>query len=153
MSSRTDTSKFKKDSFSASTLHDVVSQALKNIGRVNATVEEFKNKYNNSWKNEFYKVPKKGNIESKKTKISLVRKGNDWEVIKNVIEGIYSNPNYHKRIFIAMPSFTKEELQIKLEKTSCSDGNLHEIQLLWLLSSFISTCQDYGVEPYLLTYG
>ena len=39
----------KKDTYGASAFHDVVAQALKNIGRTQAEKQLFKNKYDSEW--------------------------------------------------------------------------------------------------------
>ena len=42
-------------------------------------------------------------------------------------------------------------LGIELNKfISNAQTNVHYFQLIWLLSTFISSCQDYGVNPYIL---
>ncbi len=138
-------SKFvKKDKYSASAMHEVVSQALKNIGRVNASIKDYEIKYNDKWCK---------NYES--TNICRLRKDgnvfNSFSEIKDSLERVYSKTNSKKRIYLATPFFSKNSLDNKLQRMLTSSiPNSHLIQLVWLLSSFISSCQDYGIEPYIL---
>jgi hypothetical protein len=138
-------SKFvKKDKYSASAMHEVVSQALKNIGRVNASIKDYEIKYNDKWCK---------NYES--TNICRLRKDgnifNSFSEIKDLLERVYSKTNSKKRIYLATPFFSKNSLDNKLQRMLTSSiPNSHLIQLVWLLSSFISSCQDYGIEPYIL---
>ncbi|MDX4036246.1 hypothetical protein [Aliarcobacter skirrowii] len=134
-----------KDSYGASKMHDVVSQALKNIARVHATVDEYRNKYNNKWKD---------NYES--TQIRRLRKDGDdinvsFQDIEEALTKIHSKPNARKKIYLATPFFSKDELEIELKEFILNtQRNVHYFQLIWLLSTFISSCQDYGVNPYIL---
>lgn len=134
-----------KDSYGASKMHDVVSQALKNIARVHATVDEYQNKYNNKWQNKY-----------ELTQINRLRKdGRDdniqFQDIKEALIKIHSKPNARKKIYLATPFFSKKELELELNKfISNTQTNVHYFQLIWLLSTFISSCQDYGVNPYIL---
>lgn len=137
-------SKFTKDTYGASAMHEVVSQALKNIGRVHASIDEYEKKFDSKWIN---------NYES--TNISRLRKnGNTFSIfseIKDSLENVYSKTNSKKRIYLATPFFSKNTLQSKLEGMLDNDNpNAHQVQLIWLLSSFITSCQDYGIEPYIL---
>ncbi len=134
-----------KDSYGASKMHDVVSQALKNIARVHATIEEYRNKYDTKWQNTY-----------ESTQISRLRKdGNTVNVrfqdIEEALIKIHSKPNARKKIYLATPFFSKDTLEIELNKfISNSQTNVHYFQFIWLLSTFISSCQDYGVNPYIL---
>ena len=139
-------SKFtKKDSYGASALHDVVSQALKNIGRIHAKVDEYETKYTNKWQSKY-----------ESTQIERLRKPGSqtpptFNEIKDALEKVYSNPNSLRKIYLATPFFEKTKLKTELNKfLTNSQTNVHYFQLIWLLTSFIGSCQDYGVQPYIL---
>lgn len=138
-------SKFtKKDSYGASAMHEVVAQALKNIGRVHASIEEYESNFNSKWNGNYQEtqIPR-----TMKNRIAITL----FDDIKEDIENVYLNPNSKRQIYLATPFFSKKEMKEKLENlVDNANPNPHYIQLIWLLSSFISSCQDYGIEPYIL---
>lgn len=138
-------SKFtKKDSYGASAMHEVVAQALKNIGRVHASVEEYESNFNSKWYDTYQDthIPRTTKDE---TAITL------FHDIKEDIENVYLNPNSKRQIYLATPFFSKSQMENNLNNlVTATNPNPHYIQLIWLISSFISSCQDYGIEPYIL---
>jgi hypothetical protein len=138
-------SKFtKKDSYGASAMHEVVAQALKNIGRVHASVEEYESNFNSKWYDTYQDthIPRTTKDE---TTITL------FHDIKEDIENVYLNPNSKRQIYLATPFFSKSQMENNLNNlVTATNPNPHYIQLIWLISSFISSCQDYGIEPYIL---
>lgn len=134
-------SKFtKKDTYGASAFHDVVAQALKNIGRTQAEKQLFKNKYDNEW----YK-----NYES--TNISRVIGAQNWQDLEVALDAVNQNPNSIKKIVLATPFLSKAKLTVELNKLS-SDQKYkpHYVQLIWLINTFISSCKDFGVQAHIL---
>lgn len=134
-------SKFtKKDTYGASAFHDVVAQALKNIGRTQAEKKLFKNKYDNEW----YK-----NYES--TNISRVTGAQNWQDIELALDVIYQNPNSIKKIVLATPFLKKTTLAAELNKLALGQKcKPHYVQLIWLINTFISSCKDFGVQAHIL---
>jgi hypothetical protein len=134
-------SKFvKKDSYGASKLHEVVSQALKNLGRANADVSEYKVKYENEWH---------GNYEN--TNISKVRTENNWIQIETALTTIIGNPNSIRKSVLATPFFSKAILKSKMEALARGEkSDAAYTQVIWLINTFISSCRDYNVQPYVL---
>lgn len=138
-------SKFtKKDSYGASAMHEVVSQALKNIGRVHASIEDYEDNFNSKWNDTYQET----NIPR------TTKDGNSvtsFDDIREKLEHNYSNPNSRRQIYLATPFFSKTQMGNNLKNLVDNPSpNPHYIQLVWLLSSFISSCQDYGIEPYIL---
>lgn len=128
------------ESYGASKFHEVVSQALKNLGRLNSDVSEYKIKYDNEWKNKY-----------ESTNIERVRTGNDWNEIEKNLTEINSNPNSLRKIILATPFLKKSILQGKMEQLAKGEKvPPHYIQILWLINTFISACRDYNVQPYIL---
>jgi hypothetical protein len=134
-------SKFtEKDTYGASAFHDVVAQALKNIGRTQSEKQLFKNKYDNEW----YK-----NYES--TNIPRVTGAQNWQEIELALDAVNQNPNSMKKIVLATPFLSKAKLAIELSKLA--SGNKckpHYVQLIWLINTFISSCKDFGVQAHIL---
>lgn len=134
-------SKFtEKDTYGASAFHDVVAQALKNIGRTQAEKQLFKNKYDNEWHK---------NYES--TNIPRVTDAHNWQEIELALDAVNQNPNSIKKIVLATPFLSKAKLAIELRKLA--SGNKckpHYVQLIWLINTFISSCKDFGVQAHIL---
>ncbi|WP_111872702.1 hypothetical protein [Aeromonas bivalvium] len=134
-------SKFtEKDTYGASAFHDVVAQALKNIGRTQAEKQLFKNKYDNEWHK---------NYES--TNIPRVTGAHNWQEIELALDAVNQNPNSIKKIVLATPFLSKAKLAIELRKLA--SGNKckpHYVQLIWLINTFISSCKDFGVQAHIL---
>ncbi|WP_323897280.1 hypothetical protein [Aeromonas allosaccharophila] len=134
-------SKFtEKDTYGASAFHDVVAQALKNIGRTQAEKQLFKNKYDNEWHK---------NYES--TNIPRVTGAQNWQEIELALDAVNQNPNSIKKIVLATPFLSKAKLAIELRKLA--SGNKckpHYVQLIWLINTFISSCKDFGVQAHIL---
>lgn len=133
------------DSYGASAMHEVISQALKNLGRIHASIDEYKTKFTNKW-NDKYEA----------TNINRLRKYNSaipptFNEIETQLAKIYSNPNALRKVYLATPFFSKAKLDAELNKFILNtQTNTHYYQLIWLLSTFISSCQEYGVQPYIL---
>jgi hypothetical protein len=134
-------SKFiKKDTSGASAFHDVVAQALKNIGRTQAGKSLFKEKYDNKWLD---------NYES--TKINRVNASQGWTDIERALDVVFQNPNSIKKIVLATPFIKKSDLQQELNKLSKGQKcKPHYVQLIWLINTFTSACREFGVQAHVL---
>lgn len=163
-------SKFAKSSgCSASDLHEVISQALKNIGMMTASKEEFLTKYDKKW-NLYYektKIPRiKTQVENDlerykkyfsdipaeiKSDPELLKKAIERKYFSDILDKINSNPNILKKVIIAVPFLSKKELEKELGKQDISNTyKPHITQLIWLINSFISTCIENNTQPYIL---
>lgn len=134
-------SKFtKKDTHGASAFHDVVAQALKNIGRTQAEKQLFKNKYDNEWHKNY-----------ENTNISRVTGAQNWQDLEVAIDAVNQNPNSIKKIVLATPFISKATLATELNKLASGQKcKPHYIQLIWLINTFISSCKDFGVQAHIL---
>lgn len=134
-------SKFtKKETYGASAFHDVVAQALKNIGRTQAEKQLFKNKYDNEWHK---------NYES--TNISRVTGAQNWHEIEIALDTVNQNPNSIKKIVLATPFLSKAKLVKELNKLTLGQKcKPHYVQLIWLINTFISSCKEFGVQAHIL---
>lgn len=101
-------SKFtKKDTYGASAFHEVVAQALKNIGRTQAEKSLYKIKYDNEWSKTY-----------ESTKIKRIRGAKNWKDLERALDVVNQNPNSAKKIVLAAPFLRKTKLKAELEKLS-----------------------------------
>lgn len=130
----------KKETYGASAFHEVVAQALKNIGRTQAPKSEFEDKYNSTWKFNY-----------ENTQIPRSRGVTSWNDLAQALDVVNSNPNSIKKIVLATPFLKKSTLRTELLQIQAG-GNIkpHYTQLIWLISTFLSSCKEYGVQAHIL---
>lgn len=126
----------------ASSFHDVVSQAQKNIGNLFTTKQELVRK-EDKWKKKYNKDNVKSNIER-------MRKG-DLTKLTNDFLMTSKTPNTSKCIYLVVDFISKSALLSELSTLKSGIGNPKNetIQILWLLSSLISSCQNSNVNVYI----
>lgn len=137
--------KFGDSQFSASSFHDVVGQALKNIGNMTPSNEQLDAKAV-QWANTF-------NINKSNTAITRLRSG------VNLVGGITAykklllNPNLKREIVLVVNFISRGQLRDRLNKlkagTPFAEKN-QVIQILWLLSSLINSCQENGIGVHII---
>jgi len=132
-------SKHGEESTSASNLHDVVGQAIKNLGYMHFT------------KNQFLKKSKsfRGQYRTKNTttQITKTRKGN-LKSVSPYLEELLKDYRLHRKCILACSFISKKEIKkqfSKLQKNQPVRG--HIIQLLWILSSFAHAAKDMYAIP------
>lgn len=133
-----------KAGLSASSLHDVVAQALKNLAHLNPPAAEIKRKCK-SWVGRFYKQDKTH------TKIARVRRGGGTRKIAAMFEKVMAHPNAIRKVYLVVSSISKQQLRTELYRMR--DGERVEpqvTQLLWLLSAFAGGCKDAGANAYVI---
>jgi len=130
---------------SASALQDVIGQAQKNLGNVVPDFQRLQNKIN-SW-DAVYKMDKVV------TQIHKMRIGN------TVAEGIesyqkkLSSPSVHIEIYLVLNFISKSQLFENLE--ALRDGGQVQqkaqvIQMLWFISSYVNSCKEIGLKPFII---
>ncbi|CNK47051.1 hypothetical protein yaldo0001_23200 [Yersinia aldovae ATCC 35236] len=130
----------KKDSYGASKFHEVVSQALKNIGMMYGDIESIENKYTQKWSKNY-----------EETNITRVRGNKKLDDVKKAFNSISSNPNTVRKIVLATPFIRRKEVESIFENIERNGhGEAYHIQLIWLISTFVSACQEYGIQPKIL---
>jgi hypothetical protein len=130
--------KFASSQLSASDFQIVIGQALKNIGNMNPTVADLSKK-NTRWQN---------NIPN--TNISLFRIGDNIDNGCQSFIRTINTTNSSKEIFLVVNFLSKSEL--KEELINLKEGRTcpyQVIQILWLLSSFITTCKELGFNVHI----
>lgn len=122
----------------ASSFHEVVSQAQKNIGNLFPSHQELERK-KASWMKTY-----------SNSKINRIRKGSYQTLVDDFISTI-SIPNTEKEIYLVVDFISKSSLISELNKLKGGiDKPRNEtVQLLWLLSSLITSCQEASVKVYI----
>lgn len=124
---------------SASDFHIVVSQALKNLGRLNATRTEMLARINGKWA---------GHLGQ--TNIPRIRRSGGVlpnQICDQVMQ-VLGSPNCVREVVLVTSFISKAALQNELAQLAANNNNNPRIiQILWLISSFVSTCRGMGVRP------
>lgn len=124
----------------ASAFHEVVAQALKNIGRTQADKEAFKSKYESKWINHY-----------ESTLIPRARGITTWDDLDEALNTVNENPNSIKKVVLAAPFLNKSTLRVELMNLQSGlPCRPHYTQLVWLINTFISSCKEYGVQAHIL---
>lgn len=123
--------------YSASAFHDLVSQAIKNIGNFDFNRD----------------------LSSKKAKISSVysgckikrlRKGKANNCFKDLKE-TYNSPNITREIVLVIDFLNKSQLENELNQLKLGKARNQTVQILWILSTLIGTCQERGINVRIIT--
>ncbi len=123
--------------YSASAFHDLVAQAIKNIGNF-----------------DFNK-----DLTAKKTKISTLysgckikrlRKGKTRTCFKD-LKDTYNSPNITREIVLVIDFLDKLQLETELQNLKAGKAKNQTVQILWLLSTLIGTCQERGINVRIIT--
>jgi hypothetical protein len=126
----------------ASALHIVVSQAIKNLGRINLPPEDIEAKLQ-KW-NAVYRG------ENVETRICRVVRGN-VETLSQEIRDVLLSPDTIRRVFVVTTSLSRNQLAQTFEGLRQGDAPTpHFVQLYWLLMSYFSACNEIGAFPYLV---
>lgn len=140
-------SKHGKPSTSASNLHDVVGQGIKNLGNMFFSKDQIWNmKFENGSKKNFFTTY---NIAKKETKISRLRLGNgNPDQIKKYLGNLLKDKRLYRECILSCSFLSKKMIEsefLKLENQQPISGNI--TQLFWILSSFSHACKERGVTP------
>lgn len=127
-----------KSFLSASDFQVVLGQALKNIGNMSMSNADLERKLAR-WDNNI-----------KDTNISLKRLGDSVENGGDSFIKTSNSPNSVKEIYIVVNFLSKSNLEVGLNNLKQGETCPYEIiQILWLLSSFISTCKELGIKAHI----
>ncbi|KFF12513.1 hypothetical protein IW15_13340 [Chryseobacterium soli] len=130
-------SKFNTTSASASAFQDIVGQAQKNLG--NITPQDFQlSTKKNLWINKYAS-----------TNINRLRKGNSVDEFIQTIKNASTNPYLKKEVILVINFISKNRLEEFLNKLITGERfaeRSEAIQMLWLISSLISSCQELNTE-------
>lgn len=128
--------KYGSNTTSASNFHEVVGQALKNIGRVSFTSEGIERKLA-GWSEPY-----------SNTSINKIRTGEDEETLTSLSKALIKSTTVKREISLITPFLSKNDLNEEFEKIKKYESvRPHIPQLIWLLTSFIASCKDQGITP------
>lgn len=129
---------------SASALHDVVSQALKNLVFLdNIENINLEQTYQHKWLEKY----KNNNIQ---TQINRIRESaNSSNSIVERIKETNRQINVQKYMVLVVNFISKSEISDYIQNPS-TNTNTQIRQIVWLLSSFISTCQEMNIIPQII---
>lgn len=137
-------SKHGDKSTSASKLHDVVGQGIKNLGYMYFNTTDFTNKIKSKLNKNYIGVYKKQSI---KTKIKKIRKG-DIKNVKKYLDDLFKDVKLHRKCILSCSFLSKKEIErefINLRRKK--PVKPHVIQLLWILSSFSHAVKEANAVP------
>ena len=84
------------------------------------------------------------------TQIPRIRHGANAKLAVEAWKRAIASPRYRKRIVIVTDCISLNLLRAKMQKLQMGEDFAEKkeaIPMLWLISSFISTCLENGVEP------
>ena len=125
--------------FSASAFQESIAQGLKNIGSFYPPERLLDSKIN-KWKEKY----------NKNTQISRIQGDATSEMIVEAWRKAIMSPFYKKRLVIVTDCISYDVLEKKMEmlqKGKDFPEIKEAIPMLWLISSFISSCLENGIEP------
>ena len=129
-------SKHGKDSVTASGLHDVVGQGIKNFGNMSFQADDIRRKYKNKFATKY-----------RKSGISRVRKGTVPVLSKPLID-LLSDFQTRRKCILSCSFLSKDAIEKsfkKLKKKQPVKGQI--IQLLWILICFQNEAREASIEP------
>jgi len=127
---------------SASSFHEVVGQALKNIGNFNPSADRLDGSKQTQWNRNYV------SSEGINTAIPRLRKGDTVANGITAYKRILLNPNIEKEVVLAINFISRANLKDKLERLKAGEvfGERKQvIQILWIISSLISSCVENGI--------
>jgi hypothetical protein len=124
-------------SLSASKMHEVVGQGIKNLGNMDFTLNDFITIKESKFK-EKYKI---SNIER-------IRKGALEDTDRDIINSVINDYRTHRECILSCSFLSKADIELNFEKIKNDEyvkGNIY--QLFWIISSFIHACRGCNVIP------
>lgn len=133
-------SKYKDSSFSATAFQDIIGQAQKNLG--NLTPQN----YQLMSKRDFW------NRSYPNSNISRLRKGDNIDNFIHQYQSTIKNPYLKRECYLVINFISKAELQNNLNqlKGGINFAQKNEtIQILWFISSLVSSCKEVNIDAYI----
>jgi len=124
---------------SASKFHEVVAQAQKNLGNIFAT-DVMLHRKSDKWMTKYAT-----------SNIDRLRKGPSVAESVNAYKRTLYSPNTRKEVFIVVNFISKGRLGAELTRLAAGQMVEHQvIQILWLLSSLVSSCKEANTDVYIV---
>ncbi|MFS4470353.1 hypothetical protein [Chryseobacterium sp. T20] len=137
-------SKYKDSNFSASDFQDIIGQALKNLGNLSPSIDQW------GVKETFWNMKYVNN--KVETQIQRIRTGQTSSDAIAYFKTIQTYPNINKRVYIVINFISKSELEDRLQKLKRGEDFKEKnevIQILWFVSSLISSCYEVNTDIYI----
>lgn len=137
-------SKYDDTIFSATSFHDVIGQALKNLGHI-FPLEHIVDDKENIWGNKY-------NTNRINTNISRLRRGDSVANAIDFYKRIIKLPNIKKSIFLIINFISKSKLEESLNMLRNGEDfreRNQAIQILWFISTLISGCREVNTNIYI----
>lgn len=138
-------SKYKESAFSASAFQDIVGQAQKNLGNLSPVDNQFQSK-SELWSKNY----SLGGVQSN---ITRIRKGTTADQAIEYFKELKTYPNLSKKVYLVINFISKNDLKDRLDKLKRNESFRERnevIQILWFVSSLISSCYEVGAESYII---
>lgn len=133
-------SKHGPQSTSASNLHDVIGQAVKNLGYLNFSQSDLTKKMHDKLSSDY-------NSYYGPTRIKRVRKGNIANLDKYITE-ILKDYKLHRKCILSCSFISKRSIAAEFGKIQRGEKvSGHITQLLWILSSFSHAVKETSAIP------
>ena len=137
-------SKHNTTQFSASAFQDIVGQAQKNLGNLSPQTYQLLEK-KETWNSTY-------NNDNINTNIIRLRKGDNVDNAINKYQSAINNPHYKGEVHLVINFISRATLEQNLNnlRNGITFGRRSEaIQILWFISSLISSCQEVNKDVYI----
>ncbi|MFE3872498.1 hypothetical protein ACFX5F_14825 [Flavobacterium sp. ZS1P70] len=137
-------SKHNTTQFSASAFQDIVGQAQKNLGNLSPQTYQLLEK-RDTWVSTY-------NNDGVNTNIIRLRKGDNVDNAINQYQAAINNPHYKGEVHLVIDFISRNTLEQNLNnlRNGVAFARRSEaIQILWFISSLISSCQEVNTDVYI----
>jgi len=125
---------------SAGRMHEVVGQAIKNLGYMFFSKAQIAKKAENKFSDTY-------NLDGQQSLITRTRKG-DVKDLDAFIAALQADFRLHRKCVLACSFLSKGEVKIEFDKIKAGQTVPgYVIQLLWIISSFAHAAKDANVIP------
>lgn len=133
-------SKHGSTSTSASNLHDVVGQGIKNLGNMYFDKEQMLERINGKFSNTY-------SNSGCNTSIARIRKGDPAQA-EVYLDGLLKDYKLHRKCILSCSFISKSSVVTEFSKIQRGESVPgHIIQLLWIISSFAHAVRDMNAIP------
>lgn len=133
-------SKHGSTSTSASNLHDVVGQGIKNLGNMYFTKEQMLERINGKFSDTY-------SNSGCNTSIARIRKGDPAQA-EGYLDGLLKDYKLHRKCILSCSFISKSSVATEFSKIQRGESVPgHIIQLLWIISSFAHAVRDMNAIP------
>ena len=120
---------------SASALQEVVSQAIKNLGRMTPNASELDRKQV-VWESHY-----------SNSTIPRIRTHHSYAQVVHDFTRCLTNPYVEREAVLVVNALSFSKFKSVIEAASSKSPTGAQTTLIWLLSNFVSACQEVGVKP------